>query len=137
MASPITKLFTVDDCYKMAKVGILPPDERIELIAGELIVVSPPGPRHGAAVDRANRALLLLVEVAESTLDYDTTVKLNLYAILGIREYWVVDLQDDRLLVYSKPRGDSYQVEDEFRRGDTIAPKALPRCRLAVHVFFP
>ena len=52
MSSAITrKLFTIDDCYKMAEVGILSPDERTELINGEILVVPPPGPRHGFVVD--------------------------------------------------------------------------------------
>jgi hypothetical protein len=49
-AQIVRKLFTIDDCYKMAEVGILPPDERTELINGEILVVPPPGPRHGFAV---------------------------------------------------------------------------------------
>jgi hypothetical protein len=43
MSSQITrKLFTIDDCYKMAEVGILSADERTELINGEILVVPPP-----------------------------------------------------------------------------------------------
>src|SRR5204863_8300468 len=63
MASQITrKLFTIDDCYKMAEVGILPPDERTELINGEILVVPPPGPRHGFAVDSLNEAFVRLAQ---------------------------------------------------------------------------
>lgn len=50
MSSQITrKLFTIDDCDKMAEVGILSPDERTELINGEILIVPPPGPRHGSS----------------------------------------------------------------------------------------
>jgi Uma2 family endonuclease len=46
----------------MAEVGVLSPAEKVELIRGELIVMSPPGPRHGAAVDRTVKELMKLVE---------------------------------------------------------------------------
>jgi hypothetical protein len=62
MSSELTRrLFTVEECYRMAEVGILRSDERVELIRGELIVkMSPIGPRHGAAVDGATRAFVRL-----------------------------------------------------------------------------
>src|SRR5438046_2474543 len=63
MSSQITrKLFTIDDCYKMAEVGILLPDERTELINGEILVMGSPGPRHGFVVDSLNEALVPLVQ---------------------------------------------------------------------------
>jgi hypothetical protein len=46
-AQIVRKLFTIDDCYKMAEVGILPPDERTELINEEILVV----PRLALAMD--------------------------------------------------------------------------------------
>jgi len=52
----IRKLFTIDDCYKMAEVGILAPDERTELINGEILIMPPPGPRHGFVVDNVNES---------------------------------------------------------------------------------
>jgi hypothetical protein len=62
MAAEIQRrLFTVDDCYKMVEAGILRPHERVELIRGELIKMSPIGTRHAAAVDRATRAFVRLV----------------------------------------------------------------------------
>ncbi|HEV2174155.1 MAG TPA: Uma2 family endonuclease, partial [Nitrospira sp.] len=70
-------------------------------------------------------------------LDYDTTSKLNLYAIIGIPEYWVADLQHNRLLVHSDPHEDSYQTVREFGRGDVIAPLLLATCKIDVAIFFP
>jgi Uma2 family endonuclease len=186
MAAKIQKrLFTVDDCYKMVEAGILRPDERIELIHGEIVKMSPIGTRHAAAVDRATRTfvrlagdnaivriqsttvldefcapepdvailrprddfyvhkhpagpdILLIIEVADSSLEYDTSAKAELYAILRVHEYWVADLQNDRLLAYSDAQQDSYCTTREFHRGDTLAPQLLPDCRMSVDVLLP
>jgi hypothetical protein len=47
------KLFTVDDYYRMAAAGIIGPDERVELIDGEIYEMSPIGSRHLGGVNRA------------------------------------------------------------------------------------
>ena len=81
--------------------------------------------------------IVLIVEVADTSLEYDTTVKKELYAILKVPEYWVADLVSDRLVVYSDPHGDSYRTTREFHRGDTVAPQLLPDCRMNVSVLLP
>jgi Uma2 family endonuclease len=55
MAAEVTKkLFTVNDYYSMAEAGIIGPDERVELVEGEIIQMSPIGHRHGVRVVRAS-----------------------------------------------------------------------------------
>jgi Uma2 family endonuclease len=76
--------------------------------------------------------ILLIVEVADSSYEFDTTIKKESYAILGVKEYWVVDLERRRLLVYRDPKRDSYNMLQEFHPDDTVAPKALPACRIRV-----
>ena len=48
----------------------------------------------------------LLIEVADTTLDTDLGRKADLYADAGVPEYWVVDLNEDRVLMHANPRGD-------------------------------
>lgn len=81
--------------------------------------------------------MFLLVEVADSSLEYDTTAKLNLYAIMGVPEYWVADLRNNLLIVYSKPEADTYTLVQEFHRGDVVAPGAFPDCRIPVDLLLP
>jgi Uma2 family endonuclease len=58
MATGISKrLFTVDDYHRMADAGIFSEDDRVELIHGEVLAMSPIGPPHSAAILRANQAL--------------------------------------------------------------------------------
>ena len=59
--SPEHRKFTVDEYYRMAEVGILRPDERVELIDGEIILMAPVGPQHVWTVNLWNRTLAQLV----------------------------------------------------------------------------
>ena len=62
MPIEITKrLFDVDDYHRMGKAGILSEDDRVELIDGEIVAMTPIGPRHNASVNRATRALVTIV----------------------------------------------------------------------------
>jgi Uma2 family endonuclease len=139
--------FTVDDYHAMARAGVLRDDDRVELIEGEIVDMTPIGSRHAAVVDLLTRWLvmgcgtraivrvqgpvrlgahsepqpdllvleprddfyqrkpptgddvLLLIEVADSSLQYDQAVKLPLYARAGVREVWLVDLVRDEVNV--------------------------------------
>lgn len=51
-------------------------------------------------------SVLLIVEVAASTLDFDLGVKADLYADAGVPEYWVVDVNENRVLMHANPRPD-------------------------------
>ena len=65
---------------------------------------------------------LLVVEVADTSLAFDQGQKLQLYARHGISEYWILDVQAQRLEVYRDPSGDTYQTKATLRAGDTVTP---------------
>ena len=186
MAVQISKrLFTVHEYHRMVDAGILSEDDRVELIRGEILAMSPIGPRHSAAVLRSNQFLvkavgdeaivgvqgsvrlddydepqpdiyllrpkedfyasghagpsdiLLIVEMADSSLEYDETIKMQLYAETGVPEYWIADIRNDRLICYSEPRKDAYHQIQILERGATVSPRLLPDCPIPVNSLLP
>lgn len=81
--------------------------------------------------------VLLLVEVAESSLAEDRGEKLELYAEAGISDYWIVNLLDQTIEVYRQPSGRSFLSSGTLGAGGLIAPLALPGAHLAVDYVFP
>jgi Uma2 family endonuclease len=73
--------------------------------------------------------VLLIVEVAESSLRYDRDKKLPLYARAGIPETWLVDLTGRALWVYRQPGADGYAEARQAEDLAAMAPAALPGCR--------
>jgi Uma2 family endonuclease len=76
--------------------------------------------------------VLLLVEIADSSVEYDRRIKAPLYARHEIREYWLLDLPAKVLEVYRQPGPDGYGNVRRLRRGDSVAPEALPDVVFAV-----
>lgn len=63
----------------------------------------------------------LLVEVSDSTLQYDRTRKVKAYARAKIPEYWIVDVKQRQLLVFREPQADTYQIEQVLNVADALA----------------
>jgi Uma2 family endonuclease len=166
--------FTVDDYMRMLEAGILTEDDRVELIEGAIIKMSPIGDLHAACVIRLTMLfarlvgvaafvsvqnpvrldnhsepqpdlallkprkdyyaqakptpadVLLIVEVADSSIDYDRRVKVPLYARALIPVVWLVDLNADAIEVYSQPANGAYQAVQTVRRGDRLTLESLP-----------
>lgn len=166
--------FNVDEYYRMAEVGLLSPDDRVELIEGEIVEMSPIGKTHGGTVKRSNRLLnrelgdavvvsvqdpihlndfsepqpdlallkprkdfyshshptpddvLVVIEVADTSVNYDRNVKLPLYARAGIPEAWLMVLQKDVIEVHSQPRNGKYQKVQRLKRGKTLVSPTIP-----------
>ncbi|RFP57973.1 MAG: Uma2 family endonuclease [Limnothrix sp. CACIAM 69d] len=69
-----------------------------------------------------------LIEVADSTLTYDTQTKARAYAQAGLGDYWVLDLPGDRLWVFRNPNQAGYGLVMQLDRAQSIAPIAFPNC---------
>jgi Uma2 family endonuclease len=70
--------------------------------------------------------VLLLIEVADSSVDYDLHTKAAIYAQAGIADYWVVDLVESRILVLRQPVDGEYRSVQTLGRGDVLQPLAFP-----------
>jgi Uma2 family endonuclease len=81
--------------------------------------------------------VLLVVEVAESSLATDRDQKIPLYARAGIPEAWLVNLIDDLIRVYREPTPDGYRVIQTARRGENISPLAFPAWAIPVDELLP
>ena len=76
--------------------------------------------------------VLLLIEVADSSVEFDRTVKLTAYARAGIPEVWIVARAERRVEAYTEPAGNEYATVRCFGPGETVAPQAFPDIALAV-----
>lgn len=171
---------SVRDYYRMAEAEILGPDERVELIEGEIVEMAPIGSGHGGTANRLTRRLvmavgergvvavgnplrlsddsepqpdllvlrpraddyagahptppdvLLLIEVADSTLRTDRIVKLPLYARHGIPEVWIVNLPEGIIETYRDPDGEAWRATRRAGRDEVLEPALLPGLRVAV-----
>jgi Uma2 family endonuclease len=80
--------------------------------------------------------VLLLIEVSDTSLAYDQSVKLDLYARYGVGEYWVIDVEGRRIHTYREPSAKGYARALVFSAADTVAPQAFPDVRIAVGELF-
>lgn len=176
---------SVNEYRLMGQVGILHEDDRVELIEGEIITMSPIGPLHsgianlliellgyptqGRAIatvqnpvylgprsepqpdfallrfrsDRYKTRLpeaadvLLLVEIADSSAQYDREVKLPLYARHGIPEYWIINVPERRIEMYAEPdaAGACYRQSRLVSEGG-LAPLCFPDIKLEIGEVF-
>ena len=171
---------TRTDYHRLGAAGVLGENDRVELLEGQLVDMSPIGPRHALAIDALNELLvmavagqatvrvqnpivlddtsepqpdftlvrrpwrgypdehpgpddvLLLIEVADSSLDYDRGAKLAIYARAGIREFWLVDLTTNRVLVYRNARDGRYGSVTACDMSATLQVEALPAVTIPV-----
>jgi Uma2 family endonuclease len=92
-----------------------------------------PRPDDYAAATPGPADVFLVIEVADTSLDDDRTTKAPLYAANGIREYWIVDLNDGAIEVRRQPRPDGSWGEQRVCRPDErLEVQALPGVALDV-----
>jgi Uma2 family endonuclease len=70
--------------------------------------------------------VLLIIEVADTTVDYDGPVKVALYAKAGIKEVWVINLPEEKIELYAEPSGGAYQIPKQIKRGEEAQAHSLP-----------
>ena len=80
--------------------------------------------------------VLLLVEVADTSLRFDRSVKLPLYARAGIAEVWIVDLKRRVLNAYRAPEGGEYGVMATHRAGEQVALAVAPEIVVRLDLIF-
>lgn len=178
--SVIRRRFTVEEYELLVKTGILAEDERVELIEGELVKMSPINLSHVLVVNRLTALLVerlvqraivsiqnpvrlskrtmpqpdvalwrlrddnyetglpgpedvvSIIEVADSSVEYDRRGKSVLYARAGVQEYWVVNLPQKVLEVHRQPREGIYRSILRLTSGDTADLLAFPDVTLPV-----
>ena len=176
--------FSVEEYHRMAEAGILAEDERVELIGGRIVRMSPIGSHHAAYVTFLNRKLraieetaivriqdpivlddetepqpdfcvvklksngyadshphaedvLLLIEVADTSLEEDRLIKLPRYADSGIPEVWILNLIEDIVEVYREPlilaNGvPGYRTRTDFEPGESLSPDAFRNLKIEI-----
>ena len=98
--------------------------------------------REAIAAPLTPQVIVLIVEVSDTTLSYDRTIKASLYASVGLSDYWVLCVQEKRsfLEVRRRPRPDAdarfgwaYDEVTVYRAGDTVSPLARPEVVIQVN----
>jgi len=80
---------------------------------------------------------ILVVEVADTTLDFDRTRKQAIYAQAEIPEYWILNLVNRLLEVYREPQESAYRATLRLTPGESIAPLAAPAVQIKVSELLP
>lgn len=159
---------TADEYERMGEAGIFRPDDRLELLEGEIYEMSPINPPHAGCVGFLTSFLgglaerrfivsvqnpvrlddhsepqpdvmllrwrddyyrhahptpadvLLVIEVADATVESDRSYKIPLYAGAGVPEAWVVNIPAERVEVYAEPVAGEYMVVKFYQRGEEL-----------------
>jgi hypothetical protein len=79
----------------------------------------------------------LLIEISDSTLRFDLITKANLYARAQISEYWVLDLNNKKLIVHRYPQSGLYSSVVEYMETDSVASLAVPGSPVLISTLLP
>ena len=156
-------------------------DERVELLYGRVVTMTPQGPRHSSPVQMLTRLLLvavgdraevrvqlpfvaagesepepdvavvgpgryatahpeqalLIIEIAESSLEIDRAIKARLYAESNVQEYWIVDVKRGEIEVYRGRADGKWRDVTRVAREGTLRLEAFPDVELRAADFLP
>ncbi|NCR12543.1 MAG: Uma2 family endonuclease [Microcystis aeruginosa SX13-11] len=134
--SLITRKFTVEEYEKMATQGIIKPDEKVELIRGEIIKMSPMGTRHAAGIARLTQLfyqkfgdLILLGVQNPIRLNNNSQPEPDLSLLIPRSDFYVAA---ECLEVYRHPLHGSYQAIQKYYRGESIFIESFPEIELTL-----
>lgn len=161
------RAFTVADVERMVEVGLIASDERLEIIGGEIVPMSPKGnhhevlrlsllnlwarakaddiimasepgtrlaantylepdfiffPRSKRWLDLKPTDMLLVAEIADSSLAYDHGRKAQIYATFGVRELWVINAVKLTTRVHRAPEPNGYRDIKDYGPQDLLIP---------------
>ena len=102
----------------------------------DIMLIRPRAEGYGAAHPTPSD-VLLVVEVSDSSLEYDRQTKAHLYGRAGIPETWVKNLPEDCIERFTEPGPEGYAQHSVHRRGETLTPLSLPDLELAVADLLP
>ena len=76
--------------------------------------------------------ILLVMEVADTSLAHDRDKKMPLYGQVGIPEYWLIDVNNRRIVRYTEPSINGYERMEEAYSGQSLSSTMLPGLVIAV-----
>lgn len=76
--------------------------------------------------------VLLLIEVSDSTIEYDRDIKKTLYAEAGIAEFWLINLKENTVERYSSPKNGNYRLAEILESGETIKVGTIKNLELKI-----
>ncbi|HTW64924.1 MAG TPA: Uma2 family endonuclease [Bryobacteraceae bacterium] len=121
-----------------APIDVSPEDNPRNQPIPDLIVLTPAYAAAGfLSATPQPRDLALVVEIADTSLPFDLTVKATLYARAGIADYWVLDVPRRRLIVHRNPSEGQYGSITAYAENESVAPLAAPDSSFQVHAVFP
>lgn len=178
------RLIAVDDYHQMAAMAILAADERVELIAGQIVQKTLKSPANRALCKRIEKLLerrlgdqvlvrlqdpiqldiyselepdpvvvhpsenfyadhhsipdevYRIIEISDTTVEYDIGSKADRYATAGILDYWVINVKQQQLHICREPSPDGYQRQLILKGQQAIALLALPNEKMTVQECF-
>jgi Uma2 family endonuclease len=174
--------FTVKDYHRLGELGILKPDQRVELVEGEIVMMPPIDISHAQGTHLSQKKIghklddvfdvrcqqpvdlglisepvpdisvvrqkrytahptvadiALIVEVANTSLEDDLSRKKLMYAASGVREYWVLDVANRVLHVFSAPKRGNYSRHEIVAEDEAVQSPNLKPLRLKVSELLP
>ncbi len=110
-------------------IDVAPEDNPTSEPEPDLIVLTKPSWEFASNPTPAD--IRLLVEVSDTTLDFDQKKKALLYARAGIAEYWLLDVKKRSLLVHREPVGGEYQSVRTYSEQEPVMSGVVPRAFVA------